>query len=680
VSGDVAAGHHSSFETLRHVDEDGNEFWLARELMPVLEYETWRSFKAVIAKAMTAAEQVNQPANDHFAEVGKMVQLGSGTQREIDDFRLSRYACYLIVQNGDPSKPVIAAGQTYFAIQTRRQELSDDATFQQLSEDQKRVLLRGEVREHNKQLVATAQQAGVETQQEFAIFQDHGYRGLYGGLGARDIHERKGLKKSQKILDHMGSTELAANLFRATQAEEKLRRGEIKSKEAANETHERVGRRVRQTIVDIGGTMPEDLPTPETSVRSSRRRSGSGWRAGMSEVKANAPFVPLGACLVDTLYGTSRPSSMDGTTPIVGIPNVRNGKVRLSGSARVVLPERSREKYSLRPGDLLVIRTNGNRAVVGRTGLVETETDAVFASYLVRLRVDGRQLDPRYLNHWMNSVVGRRQVRRVITEAGQANVNASELSREIRLPLLAMTEQRRIVDVLDICDAASGAARRLAEVKSRQRTALLRRLVDEPASLGDWPFVALSDVCRFVSRRNTIGATRVLTTSGKSGLVSQLDYFSKGVAGEDLSGYYLLRRGEFAYNRSASDGHPYGAIKRLDRYDEGVLSTLNICFGVVDSTVDSGFLCRVFESGLMDRALGRICRVGSRAHGLLNVTKSDFFALRLPLPPAREQTRIATALDSADREVDLLRRLTDAHDRQKNALAAALFTRSEDPR
>ena len=271
MSKSVARPHHDSFESLRHVDEDGNEHWLARELMPVLEYETWRSFRAVIAKAMTAAEQVDQPANDHFAEVGKMVQLGSGTQREIDDFRLSRYACYLIVQNGDPGKPVIAAGQTYFAIQTRRQELSDDAAFQQLSEDQKRVLLRGEVREHNKQLVATAHQAGVETQQDFAIFQDHGYRGLYGGLGARDIHRRKDLKKSQQILDHMGSTELAANLFRATQTEEKLRRDEIKGKGAANKTHEDVGRRVRQTIEDIGGTMPEDLPTPETSVKKLER-------------------------------------------------------------------------------------------------------------------------------------------------------------------------------------------------------------------------------------------------------------------------------------------------------------------------------------------------------------------------------------------------------------------------
>ena len=272
MSDSVALPHHDSFEALRHVDDDGNEYWLARELMPVLEYETWRSFRAVIAKAMTAAEQVDQPANDHFAEVGKMVRLGSGTERVIEDFQLSRYACYLIVQNGDPSKPVIAAGQTYFAMQTRRQELADDEAFRQLSEDQKRVLLRGEVRDHNKQLVATARQAGVETPRDFAVFQDHGYRGLYGGLGAKAIHERKGLKKSQQILDHMGSTELAANLFRATQTDDKLRRDQVKTKTAANKTHEDVGRRVRQTIEEIGGTMPEDLATPETSVRSLERQ------------------------------------------------------------------------------------------------------------------------------------------------------------------------------------------------------------------------------------------------------------------------------------------------------------------------------------------------------------------------------------------------------------------------
>lgn len=196
-----------------------------------------------------------------------MVEIGSGALREVEDVRLSRYACYLVVQNGDPGKPVIANGQTYFALQTRRQELSDDAKFAQLSEDEKRLAIRNELATHNKHLAAAAKEAGVETGIDFAIFQDHGYKGLYGGLGNKDIHARKGLKKSQKILDHMGSTELAANLFRATQTEEKLRRDRVSGKAQANKTHFDVGRKVRQTIDELGGTMPENLPKPDNSIQ-----------------------------------------------------------------------------------------------------------------------------------------------------------------------------------------------------------------------------------------------------------------------------------------------------------------------------------------------------------------------------------------------------------------------------
>ena len=196
-----------------------------------------------------------------------MVEIGSGAKRKLEDIKLSRYACYLIVQNGDPAKPIIANGQTYFAIQTRRQELADDKAFQKLKEDEKRLFLRNEMREHNKQLVEAAQKAGVESNLDFAIFQNHGYKGLYGGLDAKAIHQRKKLKKSQQILDNMGSTELAANLFRATQTEEKLRREKIKGKARANETHFKVGKKVRQTIEELGGTMPEDLPTPDKDLK-----------------------------------------------------------------------------------------------------------------------------------------------------------------------------------------------------------------------------------------------------------------------------------------------------------------------------------------------------------------------------------------------------------------------------
>jgi DNA-damage-inducible protein D len=196
-----------------------------------------------------------------------MVEIGSGAKRQIEDMRLSRYACYLIVQNADPAKPIIANGQTYFAIQTRRQELADDATFARLTEDEKRLAIRNELAQHNKYLAAAAKDAGVETSLDYAIFQDHGYRGLYGGLTAKDIHARKSLKKSQKILDHMGSTELAANLFRATQTEEKLKREQMRGKQRANQTHYEVGQKVRETIKELGGTMPEALPTPEHGIK-----------------------------------------------------------------------------------------------------------------------------------------------------------------------------------------------------------------------------------------------------------------------------------------------------------------------------------------------------------------------------------------------------------------------------
>lgn len=258
---------HQTFEGLKYRTDGGVEYWSARDLAPLLEYRTWRNFENVIAKAIQACEHGDHSVSDHFVEASKMVSLGSGSLRELKDFHLSRYACYLVVQNGDPSKPVIAAGQTYFAIQTRRQELTDDAEFQSLRDDQKRLLLRNELREHNKLLVETAQQAGVETELDFAVFQNHGYQGLYGGLDQKAIHQRKGLKKSQKILDHMGSTELAANLFRATQAEDKLRRDNVQGKQQANEVHLQVGRKVRETISELGGTMPEDLPMPATSIK-----------------------------------------------------------------------------------------------------------------------------------------------------------------------------------------------------------------------------------------------------------------------------------------------------------------------------------------------------------------------------------------------------------------------------
>ena len=262
----VPANRNRTFEELRRIDESGNEYWSARELFPVLEYSRWEKFRPLVEKAKIACETAGAKASDHFHLEVKMIDLAKGAKREIEDFRLSRYACYLIVQNGDSSKPVIALGQTYFAIQTRRQELADDAAFNALSEEDRRLFLRREMREHNKTLVETAKRAGVRTDLDYAIFQNHGYKGLYGGLDAKAIHSRKGLKKNQKILDHMGSTELAANLFRATQAEEKIRRENIDGKARANAEHYEVGKKVRETIKELGGTLPEDLPCPPKGI------------------------------------------------------------------------------------------------------------------------------------------------------------------------------------------------------------------------------------------------------------------------------------------------------------------------------------------------------------------------------------------------------------------------------
>lgn len=261
---EIAEYSEQTFENIKHYTENGQEFWYARELQVVLEYAEWRNFQNVINKAKVAAQNSGFDPDDDFVDVNKIVNAGA-THKDIGDIMLSRYAGYLIVQNADPNKEIVALGQTYFAVKTRQQELIED--YEELSEDQKRLAIRNEMIAHNKSLAEAAQQAGVVSQRDYAIFQNRGYQGLYGGLGAKEIHARKGLKKSQKILDHMGSTELAANLFRATQTDEKLRRENIQGKQAACETHYQVGKKVRQTIKELGGTMPEDLPTPKKSIK-----------------------------------------------------------------------------------------------------------------------------------------------------------------------------------------------------------------------------------------------------------------------------------------------------------------------------------------------------------------------------------------------------------------------------
>ena len=251
------------FESIKHIDKYGNEFWYARELQNVLEYKKWQKFSKVIDEAIVACNKSGYIGSDHFTQVGKMVAIGSKTSREIIDYKLSRYACYLIVQNGDPRKEVIALGQTYFAIQTRKQELSE-MDYNLLSEDDKRFYQRSLTKKGNYSLNQAAKNAGVKN---FDKFHNAGYKGLYNGETANDIAKRKGLRYREDILDNMGSEELADNLFRIVQTEAKIKKENIKGEKSANNIHYEIGKKVRKAIQNIGGTMPEKLPTPMKSLK-----------------------------------------------------------------------------------------------------------------------------------------------------------------------------------------------------------------------------------------------------------------------------------------------------------------------------------------------------------------------------------------------------------------------------
>jgi DNA-damage-inducible protein D len=265
----LKAIEYKSFEAIKHLSEAGDEFWFARELATVLEYVQWRNFQKVLDRAILACKNSGYAIADHFAEVSKTIEMPKTALKQVVDYKLTRYACYLIVQNGDPRKEVIALGQTYFAIQTRRQEVAD--YFNQLDEDNKRLIIRGDIKQWNQMLAKAAHNAGVISNEEYATFQNAGYMGLYGGLKVEDIHQKKGLKKTDRILDFMSSIELIANLFRISQTEEKLKKDKASTTDAANEIHFIVGREVRGTIERVGGTMPEDIPVPNKSISEVER-------------------------------------------------------------------------------------------------------------------------------------------------------------------------------------------------------------------------------------------------------------------------------------------------------------------------------------------------------------------------------------------------------------------------
>lgn len=255
------------FENIKHFDEIGNEYWEARELMPLLEYSKWENFHKVIKRAMIACETSNNNVNDHFPEFRKPIVGGKGNIQNVIDYHLSRYACYLIVQNANPRKKSVALGQTYFAIQTRKQELTE-LEYSKLSEDEKRLYTRILVNNKNKYLFKTAKEADVKN---FGKFNNFGYKGLYNGETAQQIAKRKNIKENEDILDYMGSEELGANLFRVTQTEAKLKKDNVDNEEDACITHYNVGKTVRKAIKELGGNMPETLPTPEKSIKELER-------------------------------------------------------------------------------------------------------------------------------------------------------------------------------------------------------------------------------------------------------------------------------------------------------------------------------------------------------------------------------------------------------------------------
>ncbi len=266
--------NNKTFEDIKHIDENGSEFWYARELMSILQYANWQNFEKIIEKAKISCENSNINVLDHFIDVDKMVQIGSGAERKQKDYKLTRYACYLIAQNGDSRKKVIALAQTYFAVQTRKQEISEKE-YSSLTEDEKRFYQRDLTRKGNYSLNQTAKKSGVKN---FDKFHNAGYKGLYNGETADDIAKRKGLRYREDILDNMGSTELIANLFRISQTEEKLIRDNIQTEKEANKTHYNVGAKVRKTIKELGGTMPEDLPTPKKSLKQLEKENSKSLR------------------------------------------------------------------------------------------------------------------------------------------------------------------------------------------------------------------------------------------------------------------------------------------------------------------------------------------------------------------------------------------------------------------
>ncbi len=391
-------------------------------------------------------------------------------------------------------------------------------------------------------------------------------------------------------------------------------------------------------------------------------------------VPSDWKMVPIGKALVSSQYGTSNGNSDTGV-PVVGMKNLQDGKVDFNDLPLVSVDEAEKESLLLHDGDILLNRTN-SYDLVGKVGFVEKAIEAVFASYLVRLKVNMTKSDPKFVAMWLTSFWADQMIKKIATRAvSQANVNPTEFKKFCLVPVPPLPEQKAIADLLSTWDEAIEKTERLIQAKEKRFKRLLNDLIHQGRSNHTWKSFNLSDLCSPVSRKNGENNTNVLTSSAQNGLVSQLEYYNKSVSAENVTGYVLLKKGEFAYNRSSAKGYPYGATKRLDRYEKGVLSTLYLCFALKpNAPCESDFLLHLFESGAANRELRAVCQEGARSHGLLNITKADFFGINLFLPAQDQQKKIQSALNTAQEEINLLKQLANKYKTQKRGLMQKMLT------
>lgn len=375
--------------------------------------------------------------------------------------------------------------------------------------------------------------------------------------------------------------------------------------------------------------------------------------------------------IADFSYGYTATAQDAGDTRFIRITDIdENGSLKQNDAKYIDFADEL-ERYQVKKGDLLVARTGGT---FGKTLLYKDDCPAIYASFLIKITLNDGDLLPDFYFHFSQSSRYWFQANNLVTGGGQPQFNANVL-KEIVVPLPPLPEQKAIADLLSTWDEAIEKTERLIQAKEKTFKQLLSDLIHQGRSNHTWKGFNLGDLCSPVSRKNDENYTNVLTSSAQNGLVSQLEYYNKSVSAEDVTGYYLLKKGEFAYNRSSAKGYPYGATKRLDRYEKGVLSTLYLCFALKpDAPCESDFLLHLFESGAANRELRAVCQEGARSHGLLNITKADFFGIKLFLPSQEQQQKIQSALNTAQEEIDLLKQLAAKYKTQKRGLMQKMLT------